>query len=153
VQHAIRLVVFVCCALAGLHVAPAQAEKRVALVIGNSAYMHAPVLRNPANDGRAIAGLLKQAGFDEVALKLDLAFDGMRLALRDFGQTTRGADVAVVYFSGHGLERGGENFLVPVDATLKSGSSAAFEAATLSSVLDAIRPASRLRLVILDACV
>ena len=68
------------------------------------------------------AGLLKQAGFEEVALRLDLDFDGMRIALRDFGQTTRGADVAVVYFAGHGLELGGENFLVPVDAMLKSGS-------------------------------
>jgi hypothetical protein len=146
------LVVVVYCALAGLHAVPAHAEKRVALVIGNSAYVHASALRNPANDARAIASLLKQAGFDEVALKLDLAFDGMRLALRDFGQTTRGAGVAVVYFAGHGLELGGENFLVPVDATLKSGSSVAFEAATLSSVLDAIRPAGKLRLVILDAC-
>ncbi len=130
----------------------AFAERRVALVIGNSTYAHAPALRNPSNDARAIAALLKQSGFDDVALKHDLGFDGMRLALRDFGLSTRGADVAVVYFAGHGLELGGENFLVPVDASLKSASSVAFEAATLSAVLDAIRPAGRLRLVILDAC-
>ncbi len=130
----------------------AFAERRVALVIGNSTYAHAPALCNPSNDARAIAALLKQSGFDDVALKHDLGFDGMRLALRDFGLSTRGADVAVVYFAGHGLELGGENFLVPVDASLKSASSVAFEAATLSAVLDAIRPAGRLRLVILDAC-
>ena len=151
-RRAIPFVVFICCALAAATAAQAQASRRVALVIGNAAYAHAPALRNPVNDARAMAGLLKQAGFEEVALRLDLGFDGMRIALRDFGQTTRGADVAVVYFAGHGLELGGENFLVPVDAMLKSGSSVAFEAATLSAVLDAIRPASRLRLVILDAC-
>jgi uncharacterized caspase-like protein len=136
----------------GLLATQAEAEKRVALVIGNSGYVHAPALRNPASDARAIAQLLRQVGFDEVALKLDLGFDGMRLALRDFGLSTRGAEVAVVYFAGHGLEVGGENYLVPVDAALKSASSVAFEAATLSAVLDVIRPASRLRLVILDAC-
>jgi len=152
-QCAMRLVVAViCCTFSFLQATSARAEKRVALVIGNSAYVHASALRNPANDAHAIAELFKQVGFDEVALKLDLGFDGMRLALRDFGLRTRGAEVAVVYFAGHGLELGGENFLVPVDAVLKSASSVAFEAATLSAVLDAIRPASRLRLVILDAC-
>jgi hypothetical protein len=151
-QKATCLIVAICCALALLQARPALAERRVALVIGNAVYAHAPALRNPVNDARAMADLFKRAGFEEVVLKVDLGFDGMRLALRDFGQTTRGADVAVVYFAGHGLELGGENFLVPVDAALKSASSVAFEAATLSAVLDAIRPASRLRLVILDAC-
>ena len=151
--HAVRFVVVVIsCAIAVLQAAPAQAEKRVALVIGNSAYVHATALRNPTNDARAIAELLKQIGFDEVGLKLDLGFDGMRLALRDFGLHTRGAEVAVVYLAGHGLELGGENYLVPVDAALKSALSVAFEAAPLSAVLDAIRPATRLRLVIIDAC-
>jgi len=147
-----RVIAAAICALVFLQPGPAEAERRVALVIGNAGYTHAPALRNPTNDARAIADLLKQAGFDEVALKLDVGFEGMRLALRDFGLSTHDADVAVVYFAGHGLELGGENLLVPVDATLKSASSAAFEAATLSAVLDAIRPASRLRLVILDAC-
>jgi hypothetical protein len=151
-RFAVRLIGAICCSFILLYAEPAQAEKRVALVIGNSAYFHAPALRNPGNDARAIADLLKQIGFDDVGLRLDLGFDGLRLALRDFGQKANGAEVAVVYFAGHGLELGGENFLVPVDAALKSASSVAFEAATLSSVLDAIRPAARLRLVILDAC-
>jgi uncharacterized caspase-like protein len=124
----------------------------VALVIGNAAYVHAPALRNPASDARAIADLLGKADFDKVTLKLDLAYDGMRLALRDFSLATRGAEVAVVYFAGHGLELNGENYLVPVDAALKTDANVAFETTTLSAVLDAIRPAARLRLVILDAC-
>jgi uncharacterized caspase-like protein len=152
-QRTAYLISVIACALALLQSAPAQAaEKRVALVIGNSTYAHAPSLRNPASDARAIADLLTKAGFDQVTLKLDLAYDGMRLALRDFGLAARSAEVAVVYFAGHGLEFGGENYLVPVDAALKSDSSVAFETATLSAVLEAIRPASRLRLVILDAC-
>ena len=75
-------------------------------MIGNSAYVHATALRNPTNDARAIADLLKRTDFERWALKLDLGFDGMRLALRDFGLNTRGAEVAVVYFAGHGLELG-----------------------------------------------
>ena len=148
----VRMIAAVYCTLMALHAVSVQAETRVALVIGNSTYAHAPTLRNPVNDARAIAELFRQVGFDEVALKFDLGFDGMRLALRDFGQRTHGAEVAVVYFAGHGLELAGENFLVPVDAAFSSASSVAFEAATLNTVLDAIRPASKLRLVILDAC-
>jgi uncharacterized caspase-like protein len=151
-QGTAQVIYVIACTLVLLQSAPAQAERRVALVIGNSAYVHAPALRNSANDARAIADLLQKAGFDQVKLKLDLAYDGMRLALRDFGLATRGAEVALVYFAGHGLEFNGENYLVPVDAGLKSDSSVAFETATLSAVLDAIRPAARLRLVILDAC-
>jgi Caspase domain len=85
-QRTAYLISVIACALALLQSAPAQAaEKRVALVIGNSTYAHAPSLRNPASDARAIADLLTKAGFDQVTLKLDLAYDGMRLALRDFG--------------------------------------------------------------------
>jgi uncharacterized caspase-like protein len=151
-KRTFQFVAVIACVLAFLQGGPAEAEKRVALVIGNAAYAHTSTLRNPAHDARAIADLLGKAGFDKVTLKVDLGYDGMRLALRDFGLVTRGADVALVYFAGHGLEFGGENYLVPVDAALKSDSSVSFETATLSAVLEAIRPAARLRLVILDAC-
>jgi hypothetical protein len=139
-------------AFACLAAAPAQAGRRVALVIGNSSYANVPPLPNPRGDAAAIAGLLQNTGFDNVTLKTDLDFNAMRLAFRDFGLKAHGADVAAVYFAGHGLELGGENYLVPVDARLASDSSVGYEAITLSLVLSSVRPAKRLRLVILDAC-
>src|ERR1700759_4070638 len=83
---------------------PAFAERRIALVIGNSAYERVPQLTNPANDATAMANMFKQAGFDEVALKLDIKATEMRRALRDFADDARSADIAVIYFAGHGME-------------------------------------------------
>jgi hypothetical protein len=77
-RYVLRWLAVACVVIGGLGATPALAERRVALVIGNSAYLHATTLRNPANDARAIEGLLKNTGFDEVALKLDLGFNGMR---------------------------------------------------------------------------
>src|SRR6516162_7306793 len=92
---------------------PASADRRIALVIGNSAYERVPQLSNPVNDATAIAEMLKGAGFDEVELKLDLKATEMRRTLRDFSDDARGADFAIVYFAGHGLEIQGTNYLVP----------------------------------------
>jgi hypothetical protein len=131
---------------------PAWAEKRVALVIGNSTYQNADHLANPANDAMLVAAALKRAGFDVVESRLDLKSVDMRRALRDFHDQTVDADVAVVYYAGHGLEIDGTNFLIPIDATLERDTDVYDEAFSLDRVLIAIEPAKQLRLVIVDAC-
>src|SRR3954447_13777083 len=83
---------------------PAFAEKRVALIIGNSNYEKVARLPNPANDAALIAETFKSAGFDNVELRRDLKVSDMRRALRDFMDKSRQADVAVVYYAGHGIE-------------------------------------------------
>jgi uncharacterized caspase-like protein len=85
----------------------ALADKRVALVIGNSGYKNVAPLQNPANDAAAVVGMFKRAGFDAVDSKLDLSVVEMRRALREFGNKARDADVAVIYYAGHGIELDG----------------------------------------------
>ena len=131
---------------------PAFAEKRVALVLGNSAYQNVPQLANPINDGAVVAATLKAAGFDVVDSRHDLPAAETRRALRDFADRARDADIAVVYYAGHGMEVDGTNYLIPVDAKLERDTDVYDEALSLDRVLVAIEPATRLRLVILDAC-
>ena len=131
---------------------PALAEKRVALVVGNSNYKNAAALPNPANDAAAIAATLKGAGFDIVESKLDLQAADMRRALRDFADQARDSDIAVVYYAGHGIEMDGTNYLIPTDARLERDTDIYDEAFSLDRVLLAIEPARQLRLVIVDAC-
>ena len=131
---------------------PAFAEKRVALVLGNSAYRNVPQLANPVNDSAKIAATLKEAGFDVVDSRRDLPAAETRRALRDFADRARDADIAVVYYAGHGIEVDGSNYLIPVDAKLERDTDVYDEALSLDRVLIAIEPAKKLRLVILDAC-
>jgi uncharacterized caspase-like protein len=130
----------------------ALAGKRVALVIGNSAYQNVSPLANPANDAGAMAEMFKKAGFDVVDSRRDLKAQEMRRALREFTDKARGADIAVMYFAGHGLEVDGTNYLVPVDAVLERDADVDDEAVSLNRILMAAEPATKLRLVILDAC-
>jgi uncharacterized caspase-like protein len=131
---------------------PAFAERRVALVMGNSAYQNVSPLANPTNDSEAMSAILKQAGFDVVELKRDLNVNGMRRALRDFSDNARDADIAIVYFAGHGIEINGNNYLVPIDAVLERDIDAFDEAIPLDRILTVVEPAKQLRLIILDAC-
>ncbi len=131
---------------------PAFAEKRVALVIGNSAYQNVVPLANPINDAAVIAATLKNAGFDVVDSRHDLPAAETRRALRDFADRARDADIAVVYYAGHGMEVDGANYLIPVDARLERDTDVYDEALSLDRILIAIEPAKKLRLVILDAC-
>src|SRR5438874_2037172 len=131
---------------------PAFAEKRVALVLGNSAYQNVARLPNPVNDGTVIAATLKNAGFDVVEERHDLPAAETRRALRDFADRARDADIAVVYYAGHGIEVDGGNYLIPVDAKLERDTDVYDEDLSLDRVLPAIEPAKILRLVILDAC-
>src|SRR6187397_2029987 len=131
---------------------PAFAEKRVALVLGNSAYRNVAPLANPINDSAKIASTLKEAGFDVVDSRRDLPAAETRRALRDFADRARDADIAVVYYAGHGIEVDGANYLIPVDARLERDTDVYDEALSLERVLVAIEPAKKLRLVVLDAC-
>ena len=131
---------------------PAFAEKRVALVLANSTYQNAPQLANPVNDGAVIAAKFREAGFDVVDSRHDLPAAETRRALRDFADRARDADIAVVYYAGHGIEVDGANYLIPVDAKLERDTDVYDEAFSLDRVLVAIEPARQLRLVILDAC-
>ena len=130
----------------------ALAEKRVALVMGNSAYKNVARLANPVNDAALVGEMFKKAGFDSVDIKLDLDVATMRKALRDFGGRAREADVAVIYYAGHGIEFDGTNYLIPTDATLETDSDVLDETLSLDRALFAIEAAKQLRLIILDAC-
>ncbi len=138
-------------ALLALGADPAAAERRVALVIGESAYASVAVLPNPARDAAAMAELFRKAGFDEVRLETNRSAAELRKALRAFSDTAASADIAVVFYAGHGVEIGGRDFLVPVDARLLKDIDVDDEAIDLDYVLTRI-PAKRLKLIILDAC-
>jgi tetratricopeptide (TPR) repeat protein len=127
-------------------------EKRVALVIGNSGYKFVPALPNPRRDAEAIASSLRRVGFSSVVVKYDLSREQSMEALKAFAAEADRADWAVVYFAGHGLEMGGTNYLVPVDAQLIVDRNVSFEALPLDQVLASVNGARKLRLVILDAC-
>ena len=130
----------------------ALADKRVALVIGNSAYKKVPRLSNPVNDSRAVGEIFRAAKFDLVDIRYDLDVQGLRSAIRDFSLVAQDADVAVVFYAGHGIELDGNNYLLPIDAKLIWDVDVVDETVSLDRVLKIIEPAKRLRLVILDAC-
>jgi formylglycine-generating enzyme required for sulfatase activity len=129
----------------------AEAQTRVALVIGNGGYRNVPALPNPANDARDIAASLERLGF-AVRRVIDGTFKDMRLALREFIPLARQSDMAVVYFAGHGIEIAGDNWLIPVDAELDDDIATEQEAVALRSMMPIVGAASRLGLIILDAC-
>ncbi|WP_158008138.1 caspase family protein [Methyloceanibacter superfactus] len=131
--------------------APASAEKRVALVIGNSAYQHTGTLKNPSNDATDMARTLRELDF-EVIDGTDLTKRDMVKRIRTFADKVRGADVGLFYYAGHGLQVNGRNFLAPVDAKLSSDVDLDFEAVELDLVLKQLERSSRLSLVFLDAC-
>ncbi len=130
----------------------ALAEKRVALVIGNSAYQHAPTLANPAKDAKAVADMFQKSGFDVVTAEIDVGIVEFKRAVRKFEDAAADSDIAVVYYSGHGLDIQGANYLVPVDAALTSDRDAEDEAISLERVVESVNGAKMLRIVILDAC-
>jgi formylglycine-generating enzyme required for sulfatase activity len=136
--------------LALLLVPPAWAQ-RVALVIGNAAYTDRP-LRNPVNDAQLMQTTLRELGF-HVQVATDVDRRGLLSALRDFEARARGADVALFYFAGHGAQVGGANYLIPVNAPIRSETDVPDEALDASSVLRRIEEGrARVGLVILDAC-
>src|ERR1700722_5259850 len=149
-----RIVVFAALAAACL-VGAAQAETRLALVMGNSNYANVNKLPNPANDAKAVADDLKSAGFD-VTLALNVTQPDMRRAIQNFAAklAKKGPDtIALVYYAGHGVQVDGENFLIPVDAKIERESDIAIAAVRLADVMNALASVpSKMRIVILDAC-
>ena len=129
----------------------AGAEKRVALVIGNGAYKAQRLLENPANDARLVSQALTAARFAVVDTKTDLGIGEFRQALRRFQSLSTGADVALVYFAGHGMEVGGVNWLIPTDAELAEDRDLEYEAIKTDLVLQALAGAN-LRVLVIDAC-
>jgi tetratricopeptide (TPR) repeat protein len=130
----------------------AMAGTRIALVIGDSAYAAVAKLPNPARDAKAVAEALKADGFSDVRLIIDATRADLVQALNDFADKAAGADWAVVYFAGHGLELDGTNYLIPVDARLKTDRDVQDEAVSLDRVIASIQAARKLKLVVLDAC-
>lgn len=128
------------------------AGQRVALVIGNARYGNVTPLANPKNDAEALSKALRNVGFTSVTLKLDQTREQLAGALKEFAALADRAEWAVIYYAGHGIEVGGNNYLVPVDARFSSDRDVSFEAVTLDQVLQSVEGASKLRLVILDAC-
>ena len=131
---------------------PQSGGKRIALVIGNSNYAGVGTLRNPAHDARAIAAAFRGIGFTEVFEHYDLPLGAMSKALKDFGDRVNGADWAVVYYAGHGMEMNGAAYLLPVDAKLEKDTHVNDETIALDRVLEKVEGARRLKLVIVDAC-
>jgi uncharacterized caspase-like protein len=126
-------------------------ERRVALVIGNSAYTAVPPLANPMRDARGMSAALKRLGFDVVE-GYDLKMDDMTNLVRQFAQKLDGAKAGLVYYAGHGIAVGDENYLIPVDATLRSEADLDFRAVNVQLILRQMQRDERVNIVILDAC-
>ena len=148
------LVVYGFCLAAGVLFATAStaAERRVALVIGNSTYKNASSLPNTIHNSTAIAALFKSVGFEVVISRADLGVVDFKRAVREFLLTAENSDIAVVYYAGHGVEIGGTNYLVPVDAKLGRDYDVEDEAVALDRIIWALQSVKRLRLILLDAC-
>jgi hypothetical protein len=130
----------------------AWAEKRVALVVGNSNYANVPKLPNPSRDAISVGQMFRDAGFDNVDVIVNVSNLEFKRAIRKFELEADQADIAVVFYAGHGLEMGGINYLIPVDARLASDRDAEDEAITLERMVSSADGASKLRVIILDAC-
>jgi len=134
---------------------PIQAQqsnsKRIALVIGNSTYDNVAELKNPKNDSADFAAALTSVGF-EVMLRTNLTQSSMLDTFRDFRRQADEAEIALVYFAGHGIEISRQNYLIPVDAVLETDSDVNFEAVKLDTMIFAASGAERLSMVIVDAC-
>jgi uncharacterized caspase-like protein len=130
----------------------ASAQKRVALVIGNGVYQNVARLANPINDATAIAQMFKNAGFDSVTMRRDLGVLDFKRALREFLDAAQDADIAVMYYAGHGIQVGDMNYMIPVDAKLATENDVQDETVSLDRIMQSLAPAKRLRLVLLDSC-
>jgi uncharacterized caspase-like protein len=126
-------------------------ERRVALVVGVSAYQHANRLPNTLNDAHDIAIALSHLGFDVETIS-DPDRNRLESAVRRLGDRARGADAALFYYAGHALEYGGRNWLVPVQADLHTERDLRFETLDVDAVIEQLEGQSRISLVILDSC-
>jgi hypothetical protein len=141
-----------CLACMVLSASAANAEKRVAFVVGNGAYKNVAPLPNPAIDAKSMAMLLRNVGFDVVEGS-NLSRDKMTEKLLDFGKKAQGADVALFFYAGHGIAIGGTNYLLPIDADIKTEMDVKLGAAiNIDVTLDQTMGDAKVKLVFLDAC-
>jgi hypothetical protein len=130
----------------------ALADKRVAFVVGNGAYKNVPQLPNPVIDAKSMAKTLRNVGFDVVE-GTNLTRDKMTEKLLDFGKKAEGSDIAVFYYAGHGIAVNGTNYLLPIDADLKSEMDVKLGAAiNVDLTLEQTMADAKVKLVFLDAC-
>lgn len=129
----------------------AHAEKRVALIVGNGAYTWAGTLENPVNDARKLGDILRSLDF-EVHLEENLQRSAFREAIRTFSKSLVGADVALFFYAGHGIQVAGENYLVPADANLQEESDINVELIAVKSLLKQMEGSAKTRIILLDAC-
>ena len=130
---------------------PALAERRVALVVGNSSYTSVPRLPNPSNDASDMIARLKAMGFDVIP-GLDLDRNGFLNALAQFGRAAEGAEVALFFYAGHGLQVNGQNYLVPTDAKVEYEAELDIALIPVPLVMQQLARGSRVNIVLLDAC-
>jgi Caspase domain len=149
-MHRDVLFAFFAAAFFGVFAAPAFADNRVALVIGNGAYARVPHLANPVHDAEDVAAALRRSGF-EIIVATDLDKAGMDEAMIKFARAARTADVAMFYYTGHALQFGGINYLVPVDAQL-SDEADLHRMVRVDDVIADMQPAKNLRILVLDSC-
>jgi hypothetical protein len=126
--------------------------KRIALVIGNARYARTPSLRNPPNDARAIADALKRVGFERVTLHIDLPKKQLWSAIDTFAGIASDAQLALIYFAGHGLQIDGSSYLLPTDAKLENADDVTSQAIELGALLRRLDSTGNLKLVVVDAC-
>ena len=132
--------------------AEAQSDRRVALVVGNGDYTSVTALPNPSQDADLLADQLRALDFDVIEV-IDADHDSMVDAVRDFGRRAKDASAALFYYAGHGLQSGGENYLLPVDATIEDEADLRYESLALTIVMEELAYANAdISLVILDAC-
>lgn len=127
------------------------AQTRVALVLGNGAYEHAPQLPNPTLDATEVGAALDRLGF-EVLMRTDLTAAGMRAAVRDFSIAMEGAELALFFYAGHGIQVAGRNYLLPVDADVEREADVELSTIPLDLILAQMDRSSATRVVFLDAC-
>ncbi len=127
------------------------AERRVAFVVGNSGYQTVPQLPNPTHDAQSVAAALKKSGF-EVVTALDLNRIGFDQAFEKFVRSLNGADLSVFYYSGHGIQVGGDNRIIPIDAALKSPADLEVETVSIRTIISYMQANSKVQLVYLDSC-
>jgi hypothetical protein len=125
--------------------------KNVALIIGNSNYHYSSMLKNPLNDSLLVSASLKAAGFDEIKIVNDANFAKMNETLREFALLSSDAEIAIIYYAGHGIESKGQNWLIPTDARLKTDTDLSYEAIEVNNAMKSMQGA-KTKILVIDAC-
>ncbi|MBI5261145.1 MAG: caspase family protein [Bradyrhizobium sp.] len=129
-----------------------QQGRRIALVIGNAAYANVPPLMNSDRDAESVGAALSEAGFAQVTVGRDLDRNQLEASLQQFAREAAGADWAVIYYAGHGIEVDGVNYAIPVDASMDTLRDAPSHAISIDQMVAAVGPAKHLHMIVLDAC-